>query len=608
MARRWTVSGAGIVGIVAMLCAILRCSGEKNPAGPKPVVDRTPPAAVTDLAAQNPTDQSVTLTWTAPGDDGTSGSASRCDVRFCTEYIGTATWAYAAKAAADPIPKAAGTADTFVVFGLSPGTSYYFALKTADEVPNWSALSNVVHRTTAARTDTAPPAAVSDLAVGYRGARTVLLTWTAPGNDGDTGIAASYDIRYAEIPITEAGWTTASQAEGEPKPRPAGTPDEFAVTGLAPNTEYYFALKTADERPNVSALSNVALARTLPCLYCWLPLGSGIEGNGEESPYVSSLAIYDGRLIAAGSFGSAGGAAAHNIAAWDGGSWTPLGPGIDGPVNALAVYDGRLMAARTPNSSTPASIYAWDGSSWTPLAGMNFNEVFALASYDGKLIAGGLFDTAGGKTTNAIAAWDGSQWYELGSGLGGGGQPAGRVYSLASYNGQLIAAGTFASAGGFQAANIASWDGLSWKPLQYVDGGADPAVRALAVCNSRLIAGGAFTAAGGTSADDIAAWDGSSWTPLGTGLGGGSRPGASALAVFGDRLIAGGGFMTAGGLAANYSAAWDGSFWSSMGPGMSGGSGRGVLTFIIYNEQLIAGGDFSAAGGISVNCIALWAN
>lgn len=608
MMRRWVASGANIIGIFAVLSAILRCSGEENTAEPKPVVDRTPPAAITDLTARNPSDHTMMLTWTAPGNDGATGTAARYDVRYYIGNIGDATWVYATIATGEPPPKAAGATETFIVSGLSPSTNYYFAVKTADEVPNWSAMSNVVRKATLASTDTVPPAAVTDLAVGYRGARTVLLTWTAPGDDGDSGTAASYDVRYSTIPMTEAGWASASQGASEPTPRPAGNVDAFAVTGLDPDTEYYFALKTADARLNVSALSNVAFTRTLPCIYCWLPLGSGVGGTGEEHPYVSSLAVYDGRLVAGGSFVSAGGVAARNIAAWDGDSWTPLGPGIDGPVNALAVYNGRLMAARKPTAANPAPICAWDGSSWTPLPGMNLNEVFALASFDGKLIAGGMFDEAGGITANAIAAWDGSRWYGLGLGLGGGDQQAGRVDALASYDGQLVAAGRFASAGGFQAGNIASWDGLFWRPLQQIEGGADPEVRALAVYNFRLVAGGTFTSAGETPASNIASWDGSSWTPLGTGLDGGTHPTVSALAVFGGQLVAGGGFAMAGGTMVTNAAAWDESDWSPMGPGMSGGSGRGVLSFVIYNDQLIAGGDFSTAGGISANCIAIWAN
>lgn len=91
----------------------------------------------------------------------------------------------------------------------------------------------------------------------------VTLTWTAPGNDGNSGTAWQYDVRYSTTLITEQNWTTASQAEGEPNPATAGSSQEFIVDDLAPNTHYYFAIKTIDWAGNLSGLSNVDTARTL---------------------------------------------------------------------------------------------------------------------------------------------------------------------------------------------------------------------------------------------------------------------------------------------------------------------------------------------------------
>lgn len=92
----------------------------------------------------------------------------------------------------------------------------------------------------------------------------VTLTWTAPGNDGNTGTAYRYDIRYSTTEITGVTWATANQAAGEPNPQPADSTEEFTVEDLAPNTFYYFAIKTGDAAGNWSALSNVDSARTLP--------------------------------------------------------------------------------------------------------------------------------------------------------------------------------------------------------------------------------------------------------------------------------------------------------------------------------------------------------
>ena len=110
--------------------------------------------------------------------------------------------------------------------------------------------------------DTSPPANVTDLTVSGTTASSITLTWHAPGDDGNSGTASEYDIRYSASPITGANWASATQCSGEPAPRVAGSFESFAVTGLSPSTTYYFALKTADEVPNWAGLSNVVNGTT----------------------------------------------------------------------------------------------------------------------------------------------------------------------------------------------------------------------------------------------------------------------------------------------------------------------------------------------------------
>jgi hypothetical protein len=103
---------------------------------------------------------------------------------------------------------------------------------------------------------------------------------------------------------------------------------------------------------------------------------------------------------------------------------------------------------------------------------------------------------------------------------------------------------------------------MSWTAVgSGITGGATPSVRGLAVYNSALYAIGSFTTAGGILASNIAKWNGTSWSALGTGL-----TGSFGLAVvdFNSGLYAGGYFSTAGG-APNTSnlAKWDGAAWSA---------------------------------------------
>lgn len=103
---------------------------------------------------------SVTLQWTAPGDDGVVGVASRYDLRYSLDPITNSNFSSAAQVPNVPKPSTAGTREKVVVGGLTPSTLYYFAIKTADKAGNWSALSNVV-RHTAPASGPSLPATVS---------------------------------------------------------------------------------------------------------------------------------------------------------------------------------------------------------------------------------------------------------------------------------------------------------------------------------------------------------------------------------------------------------------------------------------------------------------
>jgi hypothetical protein len=133
--------------------------GALSTAGP----DVTPPAAVVNLGPTQVNDNSVVLGWTAPGNDGNVGTASAYDLRYSTSPIDATNFASATPIPA-PAPVPAGGAQTDVVQGLTPGATYYFALRTRDGMNNWSALSNVPQVATSA-TDTRPPAAIKDLTV-----------------------------------------------------------------------------------------------------------------------------------------------------------------------------------------------------------------------------------------------------------------------------------------------------------------------------------------------------------------------------------------------------------------------------------------------------------
>lgn len=86
------------------------------------------------------------------------------------------------------------------------------------------------------------------------------LRWTSPGDDGATGRATSYDLRYSNLPITAANFTLATRILNLPAPSIAGATEMFEVSGVTDGTALYLAIKTSDDVGNWSEISNL-LAR-----------------------------------------------------------------------------------------------------------------------------------------------------------------------------------------------------------------------------------------------------------------------------------------------------------------------------------------------------------
>ncbi|MFH1283878.1 MAG: PKD domain-containing protein [bacterium] len=110
--------------------------------------DTVPPFAVNDLFASNPTVNSVTLTWTATGDDGIDGTAEMYDVRYATFSIDKFNWDRASEAQGEPQPQSSGMLESFTVTDLTYNTAYFFAIMVMDNAGNISEISNVTSETT----------------------------------------------------------------------------------------------------------------------------------------------------------------------------------------------------------------------------------------------------------------------------------------------------------------------------------------------------------------------------------------------------------------------------------------------------------------------------
>ncbi|MGE5416996.1 MAG: putative Ig domain-containing protein [Acidobacteriota bacterium] len=183
---------------------------------------------------------------------------------------GTVTFdASAVDAEGDPISYTASNLPTgaaFVghTFTWTPASGQAGVYNVTITASDGSLSNSIIVKITVKGVDVTAPAAISNLSAGNASKNNVVLNWTAPGNDGSVGTASNYDIRYSNSPITETNWAQATQGTGEPVPQVAGTSQSMTIAGLTAGQTYYFAIKTADEVPNVSTLSNCASTTTLP--------------------------------------------------------------------------------------------------------------------------------------------------------------------------------------------------------------------------------------------------------------------------------------------------------------------------------------------------------
>ncbi|MCD6418541.1 hypothetical protein J7M00_07145 [bacterium] len=223
--------------------------------------DTTPPSDITDLDVDSVTFTDVLLSWTLTGDDWLVGIPSQIDIRYSTVVITDLNWGLCTPVGGLPAVDTSGTHQTVWVNGLTSGETYYFAMKIADEVPNWSGLSNVVSVTLPTPPDTTPPGAFV-LEVSDTGCDEATISWLAPGDDGNVGTADRYEFRYADYELTETNFATGILVDDVPDPALAGTEQNFVLTGLDYSTHYWVAGYAYDEEENPSPFAVVDFITT----------------------------------------------------------------------------------------------------------------------------------------------------------------------------------------------------------------------------------------------------------------------------------------------------------------------------------------------------------
>jgi len=226
------------------------------------------PAAITNLSALTGSSEGeIDLTWTAPGDDGTTGAITDGKYRIRYATIAAVDWTTASSGWNDWDDKYELEFDTdtsapFEVHertmtSLHAGVTYYFRIKIGDEKPNWPELSNSATAWAQVISDDTAPAAITTISAStYTLTGYVQLEWESPGDDDWSGTlpaGSSFTIQYATF--TAVKWSTSSaqiimDASGISTYTIVST-----TTVLSKETTYYFRVWTNDEIPNYSDIS-----------------------------------------------------------------------------------------------------------------------------------------------------------------------------------------------------------------------------------------------------------------------------------------------------------------------------------------------------------------
>jgi len=339
------------------------------------LIDSVPPGAISDLAVRS-TAQGFYLRWTAPLDNDLSGRVAEYDIRYASNNL-AANWESANVVLNSLTPSASGHFDSTSVLGIGLGP-WEFAVKSIDAAGNVSEMSNVV--LTSIPEDVTPPAAVTDLSVDLITEGSVILLWTASGDDNAAGQASAYDLRYSQSPITSGNWESATRALGLPTPRQSGQLESFTILNLQKGPTYYFALQVLDDVENQSALSNSPSATlsspiqlTFNTQYSasdpdWSPNGQSIVfgSQAEISPSVVRQELF---VVP-----SAGGTAVRFTSFPDGATqaaWSPTGAKLaftlyvnDGNQRVLGIMDA--FAGASAETLAEHSTDAVGSATWAP--------------------------------------------------------------------------------------------------------------------------------------------------------------------------------------------------------------------------------------------------
>ena len=198
------------------------------------------PTIPTNLAASNRTSQNrISLTW----DDEQSGNGYIVYRSDATDGVYTQI--------------ATTNATTLTDQAVIAGVDYYYKVKATNLAGESELSSSVIGRLADG------PLSISDLVITSTGPDYAQLSFSAPSEVSGSSIAVKrYEIRYSKYKITASNWASATSFNNSLTPKKPSSTETIQVTGLVPETNYWFGVKSLDQSDFISDISTIASAST----------------------------------------------------------------------------------------------------------------------------------------------------------------------------------------------------------------------------------------------------------------------------------------------------------------------------------------------------------
>jgi hypothetical protein len=335
----------------------------------------------------------------------------------------------------------------------------------------------------------------------------------------------------------------------------------------------------------------------------WNPASAGLPAN--TGGYVRDLAMFDGSLVACGTFFDTLGTGPRFVARWTGGSWAPLGAEVPGylVMSRLRPYGSDLYVVGSFLDDRTCGIARWDGTTWHAPEDSLIRSLYDVALYQGQLYAAGALSNDGSLPASSLVRQHGNRWESPLAPTGGMQGLTGAfgpdVRGLAATDSSIVVAGTFEFAGQppgwLRCPRAASWDGTAWSSLGMERWFASTPFD-LALGDSSIYVVGSFADA--FEHGSVAQFVNGTWHLQ-------SRAGVPfpnpycITAAFGGLCVGGQADTLMGGI-----AYWDGVEWYALPRGLR--RGRWITAIAAHDGELVVGGSFDSIGTVAARNIAAW--